>query len=136
MKKYNITKEIFSMITAVLVLFTLLMLFLQHNFTFSEYNVKDHNQKIVLKYYNETYHGLVDTIDFVNEKSKRKVIFLKNKGWVVPMGQYHNLHRISAGDSIVKEPNSFVIKVYPMNSPDSLILLQPNSVIMKSIEGS
>ena len=133
MKKYYLIKEIATILIGFLVLFSMLFLFWQNNFRFSKYDVKNHNRKICEIIYEKKYAGMVDDIKYVNEKSKRKVIFLKNQNWVTPLGQYHNLDQIKSGDSIEKNSGSFVIKVFPAGNADSVIELMPNSVIMQCV---
>lgn len=133
MKKHFLVNEISIILLGFLVIFLLFSLLWQNSVRFSKYGVKNHNRKVCKIIYEKEYAGLVDDIRYVNEKSKRKVIFLKNQNWVVPLGQYHNLNKITAGDSIEKKSGSFVIKVFPMGKLDSVIELEPNSVIMECI---
>ncbi len=61
-KKHNIVKELSKTVAILLILFSLLLLFWQHNLPLSEDSVKDHNQKIALKLYKEAYSGLVEKV--------------------------------------------------------------------------
>jgi hypothetical protein len=119
---------------AFIVVFFLLLFFWQQNYVFSEYGVKAHNRKICTKLFESSYGGVVEKIGMVSSKSKRRVVFLTGQNWIVPSGQYHNLHFIHPGDSIYKDSNSFDIVLIPQNKPDTAIILKPNKVIFDCLK--